>query len=60
MALLTSGCTARLLALRSGNAMFLRYGRIGQELGIALGLGSVIGTVIAIFPGIQSSLKEDI
>ena len=60
VALLTTGCTARLLALRSGNAMFLRYGRVGQELGIALGLGSIIGTVIAIFPGIQSSLKEDV
>lgn len=60
VALLTFGCTARLLALRSGKAMFLRYGRIGQELGIALGLGSIIGTVIAIFPGIQSSLKEDV
>ncbi|MCK5785969.1 MAG: hypothetical protein KAH54_05350 [Candidatus Sabulitectum sp.] len=57
--LLTSGCIARLLALRSENTKFLRYGRIGQELGIALGLGSVAGTVVAIFPGIPSSLKEN-
>lgn len=57
--LLTSGCAARLLAIRIKNTTFLRYGRMGQELGIALGLGSIAGTVIAVFPGIPSSLKED-
>ncbi|MCK5130916.1 MAG: hypothetical protein KAR40_02045 [Candidatus Sabulitectum sp.] len=57
--LLTSGCAARLLAIRSRNIIFLRYGRIAQSFGIALGLGSIAGMVIAIFPGIPSSLKED-
>ena len=57
--LLTSGCIARLTALRGKNITFLRYGRIGQELGIALGLGSIAGTVIALFPGIPSSLRGD-
>lgn len=58
--ILVSGSVARLIAIRSRNEMFLRYGRIGQEIGIALGLGSVAGTVIALFPGIPSSLKENI
>ncbi len=58
--LLASGCIARLLAIRGKNGLLLRYGRIGQELGIALGLGSVAGVVIAIFPGIPSSLREEV
>ncbi|MCD4708021.1 MAG: hypothetical protein K8S62_09820 [Candidatus Sabulitectum sp.] len=57
--LLAFGCAARLLAIRSKSRIFLRYGRISQELGVALGLGSIAGVVIAIFPGIPSSLKED-
>ncbi len=58
--LLTFGCVARLMAVRRGNLLFLRYGRICQGFGIALGLGSIAGVVVAIFPGIPSSLKEDI
>ncbi|MCP4646112.1 MAG: hypothetical protein GY852_00040, partial [bacterium] len=57
--LLTAGSAVRLVAGRTGNINFLRYGRIGQEFGVALGLGSIAGTVIALFPGIPSSLKED-
>ncbi len=60
VSLLAVGCAARLAALRVSNLTILRYGRIGQELGVALGLGSIAGTVIAIFPGIPSSLKEDV
>ncbi len=60
VALLTAGCIARLVALRSKNPTILRYGRISQGLGIALGLGSLAGTVIALFPGIPSAFKEDI
>ena len=60
VALLAAGCIARLFALRTGNTAILRYGRISQGLGIGLGLGSIAGTVIALFPGIQSALKEDI
>ncbi len=58
--LLVSGCLARLLALKTGNRTLLRLARIGQELGVALGLGSIAGTVIAVFPGIPSSLREEI
>lgn len=57
--LLAAGCLARLISLRNGSISFLRYGRIFQQLGVALGLGSIAGVVIAIFPGIPSSLKED-
>lgn len=57
--LLAAGCIARLLAIRSKNRILLRYGRIGQEFGVALGLGSIAGVVISIFPGIPSSLKEE-
>ncbi len=58
--LLAVGCVLRFLALRTDNVTFLRYGRIGQELGIALGLGSIAGIVIAIYPGISASLKEEV
>ena len=57
--LLTAGCTSRLISLRKGSISFLRYGRIFQQIGLALGLGSIAGVTIAIFPGIPSSLKED-
>ena len=56
---LFAGCALRLIALRSKNLQFLRYGRILQGFGIATGLGSIAGVVIAIFPGIPSALKED-
>jgi hypothetical protein len=58
--LLAAGCVLRFLAQRTGNPVLLRSGRIGQELGVALGLGSFAGTVVAVFPGIPSSLKEDV
>jgi len=58
--LLVSGCFVRLLALKTGNTMLLRLGRVGQDLGVALGLGSIAGTVVAVFPGIPSSLREEI
>jgi len=60
VALLFFGCLVRLLALKTGNTMLLRLGRIGQQLGVALGLGSIAGTVVAVFPGIPSSLREEI
>lgn len=56
---LTIGCAARLIALRSKKLQLLRYGRVLQGFGIALGLGSIAGIVVAVFPGIPSALKED-
>jgi hypothetical protein len=55
---LALGSAMRISAVRSGNLGLLRHGRIGQGFGIALGLGSIAGTVLAVFPGIPSFLKE--
>lgn len=55
---LTAGSALRIYAVHCGNNGFLRQGRIAQGFGIALGLGSIAGTVIAVFPGIPSFLKE--
>jgi len=58
VALLTAGCTARILALKNGKTGTAAIGRIGQMAGLGLGLGSLSGAVIALFPGIPSALRE--
>lgn len=56
--ILAAGCSMRIYALKSGRTGLSAYGRIGQMLGLALGLGSLVGTGISLFPGIPSALKE--
>jgi hypothetical protein len=57
-ALLAAGCLLRAAARRRGRADHASHGRIAQMLGLALGLGSLAGTAVALFPGIPSALKE--
>ncbi len=58
VAVLTAGCGARLAGLSRDNDLLARRGRAAQMAGLALGLGSIAGTVIAIFPGIPSALRK--
>ncbi len=58
VAVLAAGCSMRLYSLKTSKSSIAEYGRIGQMIGLALGLGSIVGTAIALFPGIPSALKE--
>lgn len=57
--LLTAGCSLRLYAIKSAKPSFSGFGRIGQMLGLGMGLGSIAGTAVAFFPGIPSALREN-
>lgn len=56
--MLTSGSVMRLSSRRSHNEKLLRFGRAGQMTGLALGLGSLAGTAVSLFPGLPSALRE--
>jgi hypothetical protein len=56
--LLFAGCSMRLFATRRKGTGLAGYGRMGQMIGLALGLGSLAGTAVSLFPGIPSALKE--
>ncbi|PIE51573.1 hypothetical protein CSA37_11260 [Candidatus Fermentibacteria bacterium] len=50
--ILAAACTARL------TGKLPVYSRVGQMTGFALGLGSVAGIIVSLFPGIPSALRE--
>ncbi len=58
VAILAAGCSMRIYSTKTAKNNTAEYGRIGQMIGLALGLGSIVGTAIAFFPGIPSALKE--
>ncbi len=57
VAVLAAGCLLRAAARRHGRADHASWGRIAQMLGLALGLGSLAGIAVALFPGIPSALR---
>lgn len=58
VAVLTAGCAARLVGHPRENNLLMRRGRAAQMIGLALGLGSIAGVVLAIYPGLPSALQN--
>jgi len=56
--ILSVGCILRIYSLKHSRTKPAEYGRVCQMAGLALGLGSIAGTAVALFPGIPSALKE--
>lgn len=57
--LLAAGCAARIYGLRREKENLLRWGRAMQMPGLAVGLGSISGIVLSVFPGIPSSMGKN-
>ena len=57
VALLAAGSLMRVL--HKGRIGVFRAGRVMQLFGIPLGLGTIAGIVVAVFPGLVFALKED-
>lgn len=59
VAVLAAGCALRIASLKAeGSTSLSRSGRALQMVGLALGLGSLAGTAIALFPGIPSACRD--
>ncbi len=59
VAILAAGCSLRIASLKAeGSNSLSRSGRALQMVGLALGLGSLAGTAIALFPGIPSACRD--
>jgi len=56
--ILAAGSGLRLASGRSSGEKLPGLGRIGQMTGLALGLGSLAGTAVSLYPGIPSALRE--
>ena len=58
VAILAAGCALRIASFKGEGTALSRPGRALQMVGLALGLGSLAGTAVALFPGIPSAYRD--